>query len=449
MLTLKKILVVEDDEFFRETICDVLKEYYVVIQAPNGISAREILSIQEVDLVLSDVQMPGFSGLDLLEWSIKNKPVPFIIMTAFSTLLETRSAFELGAQGFIAKPFKIAELKVQLNNVLKTANSHHPEEKKDISHFCKVSIEEFVSKPKIDFGVYIKLSEKNIIKIANKGDELPRNQLNQYKAKGVNFLHILKEDYGKLVDFNLDLVKIMKGRSDVSQEKKTAFLKYTGEVILERTFTDGINKEKLEDVSSFLKLTQEVIAESKESFDLLGIISDHSDQVYAHSIGVSMYSVLIAKQLSMTSSSTLFKLSMAGLFHDIGKKEIDKEILSKARHLLTKAERSIIESHVIRGQEILSSMKDIPPDVARIVSEHHEDSEGMGYPLRKTRREQHPLSRIIQCTNIFLDQVNILKEDNKPIIVANVIKHIEALYGKRIDAECVHGLRKIFEIASG
>ena len=122
-----KILVVEDDVFFRDTICSVLRDNYDVIQAPNGKSACEILLIQEVDLVLSDVQMPGFSGIELLEWTKKNKPIPFIMMTGFSTLLETKSAFEMGAQGFIAKPFKISELLENLDAILKITEKNKKE----------------------------------------------------------------------------------------------------------------------------------------------------------------------------------------------------------------------------------------------------------------------------------------------------------------------------------
>ena len=116
---MKKVLVVEDDDFFRDSICDVLKGKYSVLQAPNGKSACEILTLSDVDLVISDIQMPEFSGIELLEWSKKNKPVPFVIMTGFSTLLETQSAFDLGAQGFIAKPFKIADLMNNLKSILK------------------------------------------------------------------------------------------------------------------------------------------------------------------------------------------------------------------------------------------------------------------------------------------------------------------------------------------
>ena len=89
----KKILVVEDDQFFREAICDVLKKKYDIQEAPNGKVAIELLTLREFDLVLSDIQMPMLTGLELLEWSKKNKPVPFIIMTGFSMVLETKTAF--------------------------------------------------------------------------------------------------------------------------------------------------------------------------------------------------------------------------------------------------------------------------------------------------------------------------------------------------------------------
>lgn len=55
-----KILVVEDDEYFREAICSLLKgKKHTLTEAPNGKVAREILSLQDFDLVLSDIQMPG------------------------------------------------------------------------------------------------------------------------------------------------------------------------------------------------------------------------------------------------------------------------------------------------------------------------------------------------------------------------------------------------------
>ena len=143
-LNKKIILVVEDDHFFREAICDVLKKKYTVLEAPNGKVATEILSLSDFDLVLSDIQMPGLTGLELLEWSKKNKPVPFVIMTGFSMVLETQTAYELGATGFIAKPFKNAELIAVLEGIL-SAPSPAVAAVSEKLEFCKVSIDVKIS----------------------------------------------------------------------------------------------------------------------------------------------------------------------------------------------------------------------------------------------------------------------------------------------------------------
>lgn len=439
----KKVLIVEDDDFFRNTICDLLSEKFKVLQAPNGKSACEILSLESIDLVITDIQMPQLSGIELLERSKKNKPTPFIIMTGFSTILETKSAFELGAQGFISKPFKTKELFDCVYKIIDT-EAVQSEPEKSTRNFCKVSVDDFVSKPLIDFDVYIKLSETNFIKIANKNEQLPRHQIEQYKTKGVKHLYILKTDFSKLVHFNLDLAKVLNKSNSISPDKKISFIKYTGEVILEKTFVDGLNPEAVEDASAFVKLSVETITDSKDSFDLLKILSQHSDATYSHSIAVSMYSVLIAKELGFESTQTLYKLSMASLFHDIGKKEIDAELLKKPRHLISKEERKEIESHVIRTQEILSSMKSIPHDVTRVASEHHEDQEGHGYPFRKSKREQHPLSRIVQCANIFIDNINMNLQDNNKVSAIEVIEHIEKIYENRVDTDCIKALKKMF-----
>lgn len=443
---LKKILIVEDDSFFRDALRDILKKKYVVLEAPNGKSAKDIMTMQDVDVVLSDIQMPGLTGIELLEWSKENKPVPFIIMTGFSMLLETKSAFDLGAKGFITKPFKNVELLDAIEAIVGC-----PDDEKKIpveevkQEYCKVSIDEFVAKPKIDFDVFIKLSDTKIIKIAYKGAEIPRDKVEHYKEKGVKHLYILREDFDKLVRFNLGLANLIQNRTDISSAKKLNFLKYTGEVILEKTFVQGIDKASYMEAKKYLEMTLDAVTDSPENLDLLNVLNSHSDHVYAHSLGVSMYSVMIARQLGFESETSLFKLSMAGLFHDIGKKEIDRAILEKPRHLMSKEERSLVESHVVRGQEILNSMPSMPSDVIQLAREHHEDLEGMGYPFRKNKQSQHPMSKILQAANIFIE--NILANPS----VANkspngVILQMESVYGDRISRDCISALKNIFGV---
>ncbi len=442
-----KILIVEDDDFFRETIVDLLSEQYHVLEAPNGKRGREIILIESPDLVISDIQMPGFSGLDLLEWSKNNKPVPFIIMTGFSLALETKSAFDLGARGFVAKPFKKVELLGAIHAVL-PPKEEVEEDKikggKDQPELCKVPIEEFVTLPRIKFDVYIKLSDDKIVKIAHKGDAVPAEKVNSYKEKGLKYLYIPKEDFDGLVDFNINLTRIIKDRQDILPEKKANFLKYTIELIMEKVYILGLDKKLFEDAHQFLEMTVEMLTRDDTRFDLLNVMSSTSDVLYAHALGVSLYSIMIGKKLGIESSVTLSKLGEAGLYHDVGQKEIDRSLLEKPRYLQTSEERRILEGHVIRGREILLTLKGISEDVVRMVTEHHEDLRGTGYPFRKKKNELHPLSKILQVANLFVNEIFEELKKNKNISGLAVIGRLEATYGDRIDSQCIGVLRSFF-----
>ena len=443
--SMAKILVVEDDNFFREAICDYLKsKKHQISEASNGKIAREILVSQDFDIVLSDIQMPLLTGIELLEWSKINKPTPFIIMTGFSMLLETQSAFEMGAKEFISKPFKNHELLASIDRIIGSEKKSFEIVEKP-KEYCKVSIEEFVARPRIDFDIFIKLSPTKYIRLANKGDELSKERVAHYKEKSVKHLYILKEDFGQLVKFNLNINEIIQNRDDISAEKKMNFLKYTGEVILEKAFVHGVDKESLSDAQSYLGMTIEAMSESQEHVNMLDLLNSHSDILYAHSIGVSMFSIMIARKMGIQSNATFIKLSMAGMFHDIGKKEIDRSLLEKPRHLLTSAERKIIEGHVNRSTEILMGIKNFSTEVVQIVSEHHEDIRGQGFPAGKVQKEMHPLSPILQCANLFTEQV-LTNKNHDGVSGPAAIEYLERIYPKRIDPTCMAALKKIFEI---
>ncbi|MFZ3230598.1 MAG: response regulator [Pseudobdellovibrio sp.] len=440
----KRILVVEDDQFFREAICDLLKKKYDIQEAPNGKVAIELMLLRDFDLVVSDIQMPGLTGIELLEWSKKNKPTPFVIMTGFSMLLETQTAYDLGAKGFISKPFKNTELLSVLDSLLVETkilvNDIKPE---DMVEYCKVSIDEFVAKPKIEFDLFIKLSDSKVIKLANQGDELPAERVQYYKDKGLKYLHIQKNDFAKLVDFNINLSKLIQKRSDISIEKKINFMKYTGEVMMEKVFVVGLDKKSFSDAQNFITMSIGVIADSKEHLDLLDHLNSNSDQVYAHSLGVALYSVMVAKKLFFEANSVLFKIMTAGLFHDIGKKEIDREILEKPRHTLSREERRIFETHVIRGHEILANISGISEEVAQLVLEHHEDLTATGFPFNKALKVQHPLSRILQAVNIFMELV--VRPENSGMSGAKAVAYMQKIYDSRVDRKVLIALQSLFE----
>lgn len=106
------ILVVDDEEMLRKVIHKILtKEGYDVHLASSGTEALEILSREEIDLVITDVKMPEMDGFDLLKQMKENYPkLGIIVMTAFGDAYTVRDALMLGADEYITKPFKSYEI---------------------------------------------------------------------------------------------------------------------------------------------------------------------------------------------------------------------------------------------------------------------------------------------------------------------------------------------------
>ncbi|PYM06825.1 MAG: DNA-binding response regulator, partial [Candidatus Rokuibacteriota bacterium] len=106
------LLVADDDPAVRESLQRALtREGYAVVLAPDGQAALERLEAGGIDLVLSDLKMPGLSGLELLPRAKVVAPeVDFIMLTAFGTVEEAVKAMKDGATDFLTKPFQRAQL---------------------------------------------------------------------------------------------------------------------------------------------------------------------------------------------------------------------------------------------------------------------------------------------------------------------------------------------------
>jgi CheY-like chemotaxis protein len=101
-----KVLVIDDDEPIHFMVKNLLKKEFTVLTAHNVQEAIDILSEKQVNLILSDIHMPGISGLEFLE-SIrldeKKKKIPVLIMTNLPTVEKEQKAYDLGAADFIKK----------------------------------------------------------------------------------------------------------------------------------------------------------------------------------------------------------------------------------------------------------------------------------------------------------------------------------------------------------
>ena len=134
----KVVLIVEDEREIQALLNEMLKEKYKILVASNGIEALEIVKMSIPDIIISDVMMPEMDGLEFckkIKKNIKTCHIPFILLTAKSSVIHRIEGLESGANSYIPKPFYPEHLLMRIQKLL--------EEKELIqNHFKKGSFDE-------------------------------------------------------------------------------------------------------------------------------------------------------------------------------------------------------------------------------------------------------------------------------------------------------------------
>jgi two-component system chemotaxis response regulator CheY len=115
------VLIVDDSAAIRKILQRVLRQADVpmgnVFEAGDGVEALEILKVQNVGLVLSDINMPNMDGLELLGHIKANEPwkkLPIVMVSTEGSQAKVLEAVELGAAGYVRKPFTADQIKEKL-----------------------------------------------------------------------------------------------------------------------------------------------------------------------------------------------------------------------------------------------------------------------------------------------------------------------------------------------
>ncbi|GGF30893.1 hybrid sensor histidine kinase/response regulator transcription factor [Echinicola rosea] len=121
-----ELMIVEDNEEMRKFLCSYFSRFYKVTTANDGVTALEIIGKRVPDVIISDVVMPKMGG-DQLCTTIKNNidtsHIPFILLTAKSTVENRIEGLEVGADAYLPKPFNLQELRLMIKNTLESRNS--------------------------------------------------------------------------------------------------------------------------------------------------------------------------------------------------------------------------------------------------------------------------------------------------------------------------------------
>lgn len=165
----KHILIVDDNEELRYFLKQTLEKYYYIYEAEDGNSAIEIATEKVPDIIISDVMMPGMSGIELcklVKERFETSHIPFIILSAKDALATKIEGMESGADFYFAKPLSIDLLLLTVHNIFEQnerlkqryTNNYlseatelvHSEKDKAFFHSLLNLIEENIQEPDLD-----------------------------------------------------------------------------------------------------------------------------------------------------------------------------------------------------------------------------------------------------------------------------------------------------------
>ena len=128
-----KIIIVEDDPSIAEMLQYHLRDLgYEVKHFDNGATARSYLAEAEYDLVLLDIMLPEYNGLDLCRELRQQRPsVPIMLLTSLDSEADRVVGLELGADDYLTKPFSIRECQARIKSLLRRCELNSQSNKKN------------------------------------------------------------------------------------------------------------------------------------------------------------------------------------------------------------------------------------------------------------------------------------------------------------------------------
>jgi putative nucleotidyltransferase with HDIG domain len=158
-----------------------------------------------------------------------------------------------------------------------------------------------------------------------------------------------------------------------------------------------------------------------ELFNLIKMVRSESDSIYAHCLNVALIAVTLGKWLKLPEKKA-YDLTTAALVHDVGKIEVNSDILNK-KGKLSEEERKEIENHTLYGNRLLKDAG-YSSEIRMAALQHHERYDGSGYPRHLTGDEIEDFPSIIALCDVY-DGMTSPRPYRAPLSTFQVIEEFE------------------------
>jgi len=412
----ERILVVDDEEMIRDLCYHILTgEGYQVLTAENGADALRELAQNPVELMITDIKMPGIDGLELFE-RVKQTggDIVTVFITGHGTLDTAIEALMRGVEGFVLKPFTEQELlgaveraitksRLQKENIRLKAIIPLFEISKvlvsefDLAGLFRIITEVIVQEFQADRLSLMLIDEVGGELMIRASHGLPPELASQARRRAGEGVSGLVVKHGKpfiisnghhpdpevMQALNRENMPVssmsvpLMGRNkvigvlNISKYKQPSFTTSDLQIasILASQVVSALENAKLYDNlrDSYVRTVQALVAavEAKDPYTRW------------HSTNVAKYAVAIARDLGM-SPSHLEEIHIASILHDVGKIGISERIISKPDRL-SHDEFEVMKDHPAHGVRILDPIG-FSVVIIDAIFQHHERYDGKGYP---------------------------------------------------------------------
>lgn len=464
----ERILVVDDERAILELGRRFLSsEGFDVETASQGMQAMKLLEQGPYEILLTDIRMPGMSGLELMKMARSVRPeIIMVVITGHGTITTAIESLKMGAMGFILKPFTRQELLSSIHNALDKCRLRQENVRMkslmplfqvnqqlmmqtDLTHLMRLIIDSVKTELKVDRASIMLLNEKTgelAVKATTGFENLDENKLKKHVGEGIAGLAVEKKQ-PILVQRGIEDNPDLKGLLD--DEKVTSGLsvpimirkKVIGVLNLSK-FNRGrpLGESDLGLISIFCgqvavaienaRLYRDIRNSYLRTLQALVAAIEIKDQFSkGHSSGVAQYAAVIGKALQL-SKDRMQELIIAAILHDIGKIGSSDDILKKGSKL-SEDEFELMKSHPGNAVKILETIG-LSREILSSILHHHEWWDGSGYPKGLSRGEIPLFSRIIAIADT-IEAMTTPRPYQQAVTLAEARDEIRRFKGSQFD----------------
>ncbi|MDA8744963.1 HD domain-containing protein [Rubripirellula amarantea] len=233
-----------------------------------------------------------------------------------------------------------------------------------------------------------------------RGAEYPLTleDLSRLRNRGVHRLFISKASRNAYQQY-LRKLATSGGQDDVPVAARAGALSEVVRDVLQSAFSTPDTDKTIHAAEKLGMLATDIITKDEFAASDLFEVLHHDYATFTHSANVAFYSGILAAELGY-SREEIEQITTGGLLHDLGKLEIEEEILCKPGKL-TEAEFRKIKLHPVIGFRRLAHRTDLTKGQILMAYQHHERLDGRGYPVGCTEVDIHPWARLCAVVDVF------------------------------------------------